>query len=390
MDKDYEIVVFSDDWSGLPFSCKHLLKHFLPDVRLIWVETIGLRSPGLNLYDIKRSFQKLKGWFSRDENLEVNTLPNNLQIIDPFQIPYNQFGFIRKLNARLMAKTLKQLSPKENGKRIFLTTWPFMGGVTGKIDDDISIYYRVDDFAEFPGVNKPLIQRLENEIIQNVDLVVASAENLTQFKPGTRAQYLPHGVDYNHFSIDRALTEMPEKLRGFKTPLVGFFGLLNSWLDLEVIRDSALLNPEMSYIIIGPSQLPDSQLPKAPNMHYLGAVPYEKLPEYAVFFDVALIPFKINDLTIAVNPLKLMEYFALGVPVVSTPLPEVTKYEATVEIGGSAEEITTAIKKAISEDTAEKRETRKNIASNKSWKSMSEQLQSWIEAELDQEKSDGG
>ena len=94
--------------------------------------------------------------------------------------------------------------------------------------------------------------------------------------------------------------------------MVGFFGLLNSWLDLEVIRDSALLNPEMSYIIIGPSQLPDSQLPKAPNLHYLGAVPYEKLPEYAVFFDVALIPFKINDLTIAVNPLKLMEYFALG------------------------------------------------------------------------------
>jgi len=389
MAKDYEIVVFSDDWFGLPFSCKHLLKHFLPDVRLIWVETIGLRSPGLNLYDIKRSFQKLKGWFSRDENQEVNTLPKNLQIIDPFQIPYNQFGFIRKLNARLMAKTLSRLSPKENCKRIFLTTWPFMGGVTGRVDDDISIYYRVDDFAEFPGVNKALIQRLENEIIENVDLVVASAENLAQFAPDTRAQYLPHGVDYNHFNIDRASTEMPEKLKGFKTPLVGFFGLLNSWLDLEVIRDSALLNPEMSYIIIGPSQLPDSQLPKAPNMHYLGGVPYEQLPEYAVFFDVALIPFKINDLTIAVNPLKLMEYFALGVPVVSTPLPEVTKYEPSVEIGGSATEITTAIKKAISEDSVEKREIRKSIASNKSWKAMSEQLQSWIEAELDQGKSYG-
>ena len=384
MSKDYEIVVFSDDWFGLPFSCKHLLKHFLPDVHLIWVETIGLRSPGLNLYDIKRSLQKLKGWFSNDATQEENTLPVNLQIIDPLQIPYNQFGFIRKLNAKLMARTLSRLSPKGQRKRIFLTTWPFMGGVTGKIDDDISIYYRVDDFAEFPGVNKLLIQRLENEIIENVDLVVASAENLTQFTPETRAQYLPHGVDYNHFNIDRAATEMPEKLRGFNTPIVGFFGLLNSWLDLEVIRDSALLNPEMSYIIIGPSQLPDNQLPKAPNMHYLGAVSYEELPEYAVFFDVALIPFKINDLTIAVNPLKLMEYFALGVPVVSTPLPEVTKYEPSVEIGGTAEDITAAIKTAIAEDTIEKKQIRKSIASNKSWKAMSEQLQSWIEAELDQ------
>jgi len=386
MDKDYEIVVFSDDWYGLPFSCKHLLKHFLPEVRLVWVETIGLRSPKLNIYDIKRSFQKLKGWFSRESDEEVNPLPDNLQIIDPFQIPYNQFEFIRKLNAVLMIRTLNKLSPKRNRKRVFLTTWPFMGYLVGRVGDDISIYYRVDDFSEFPGVNKPLIRQLEKEIIQNVDLVVASAENLAQFEPDTRAHYLPHGVDFNHFNIDREAIEKPEELKKFDAPLVGFFGLLNSWLDLEVIRDSALSNPEMSYIIIGPSQLPDNQLPKAPNMHYLGPVPYEQLPKYAVYFDVALIPFKINDLTVAVNPLKLMEYFATGVPVVSTPLPEVTKYEPAVEIGGSADELTIAIKKVISGDTAEKRENRKQIARNKSWGAMAGQLQSWIESELDQEK----
>ncbi len=381
-EKDYEIVVFTDDWNGLPFSCKHLLKHFLPDVRLVWVETIGLRSPRLNLYDIKRSFQKLAGWLSREEATEEKSRPHNLQLIDPFQIPYNQFGFIRKLNARLMIKCLDRKSPKQKPKRVFLTTWPFMEGVAGKIGDDLSIYYRVDDFAEFPGVNKPLIQKLEKGLIENVNLVVASAEKLAQFEPDTKAHYLPHGVDYDHFNVDRNLIEKPEKLKQYKRPIVGFFGLLNSWLDLEVVRDSALLNPDMDYLIVGPSQLPEHQLPKAANMHYLGPVPYEQLPELASWFDVALVPFKLNDLTVAVNPLKLMEYFALGVPVVSTPLPEVVKYKPDVEIGGTADEITLAIKNVLANDTPEKREKRKRIARDKSWIAMSLQLQGWIEAEL--------
>lgn len=258
-----------------------------------------------------------------------------------------------------------------------------MGGVAGKIGDDLSIYYRVDDFAEFPGVNKPLIQKLEKGLIENVNMVVASAEKLADFEPDTKAHYLPHGVDYDHFNIDRDLIEKPEPLKKYKRPIVGFFGLLNSWLDLEVVRESALSNPKMDYVIIGPSQLPDNQLPKAPNMHYLGPVPYEQLPEFAAYFDVALVPFKINDLTIAVNPLKLMEYFALGVPVVSTPLPEVVKYKPDVEIGGTADEITRAIKHVLANDTPEKREKRKRIARDKSWIAMSLQLQGWIEAELD-------
>lgn len=382
-EKDYEIVVFTDDWFGLPFSCKHLLKHFLPDVHLVWVETIGLRSPRLNIYDTKRSFQKLKGWLSGEKAEAEKSRPQNLKLIDPFQIPYNQFGFIRKLNAQLMIKCLNRQSPKQKRKRVFLTTWPFMGGVAGKIGDDLSIYYRVDDFAEFPGVNKPLIQKLEKGLIENVNMVVASAEKLADFEPDTKAHYLPHGVDYDHFNIDRDLIEKPEPLKKYKRPIVGFFGLLNSWLDLEVVRESALSNPKMDYVIIGPSQLPDNQLPKAPNMHYLGPVPYEQLPEFAAYFDVALVPFKINDLTIAVNPLKLMEYFALGVPVVSTPLPEVVKYKPDVEIGGTADEITRAIKHVLANDTPEKREKRKRIARDKSWIAMSLQLQGWIEAELD-------
>jgi glycosyltransferase involved in cell wall biosynthesis len=380
MKPDYEIVVFTDDWFGLPFSCKHLLKNFLPEIPLIWVETIGLRSPGFNLYDIKRSFSKLKGWFSKGDDTNLQ-LPDNLGILDPFQIPYNQYSFIRRFNRNKMINTLADFSKnRPQRKRVFLTTWPFLGDLVNNINDDFSIYYRVDDFSEFPGVNKNLIRKLESEIIKKVDLVVGSAENLANVD--NKSEYLPHGVDYEHFSVEYDNVDMPEKLKQFSKPKIGFFGLLNSWLNLELIRDVARKNTQWDFIIIGPSQLPDNELPKASNMHYLGPVAYDELPQYAAHFDVALVPFKINELTISVNPLKLLEYFALGVPVVSTPLPEVVKYQPNVYIGGELDTISEAINMALAEYSPQKRKSNRAIAKSKSWSAQAMKLKGWIEEEL--------
>ncbi|PQP33882.1 glycosyltransferase family 1 protein, partial [Desulfobacteraceae bacterium SEEP-SAG9] len=126
-------------------------------------------------------------------------------------------------------------------------------------------------------------------------------------------------------------------------PLIGFFGLLNSWIDFDLIYNIALEHPEWNLILIGPSQLSIDILPKRKNIHYLGPIDYEELPNYARCFDVALIPFKINELTVSVNPLKLMEYFSLGLPVVSTPLPEVVKHKENVAIASDPATFSKAI-----------------------------------------------
>ena len=97
MKEKIELVVFTDDWHGLPFSCKHLLRHFLPEIPLIWVETIGLRSPEFTLYDLRRSFSKIKGWI-KPAHVDHTPLPENLSILDPLQIPYNQYRIVRKFN----------------------------------------------------------------------------------------------------------------------------------------------------------------------------------------------------------------------------------------------------------------------------------------------------
>ncbi len=385
MKKDYEIIVFSDDWNGLPFSCKHLLRHFLPDFRLIWVEVIGLRSPKLNLYDIKRAIKKITGWISRRQ-INQDVLLQNLYIIDPLQIPFNQLGIVRKFNKQMAIRKLKQFCYRHSKReRVLITTMPFIGNIVGSLGEQLSIYYRVDDFSEYPGVSKNYMNRIERELIEKVDIVIASAEKLTQIGINDKiVKYLPHGVDYEHFirKSNDICKELP--IRRIPSPRIGFFGLLNSWVDLDLISHLAHNHPGWSFVFIGPSQLPCSFLPEASNIHFLGPISYEELPLHAHHFDVALIPFKINALTLSVNPLKLMEYFSLGLPVVSTPLPEVIKYQDRVFIASDPKTFGDAIQKALEENDQNARLSRQKIAESHSWEKKSLKLRSWIEAALEQ------
>ena len=381
---NYEIIVFSDEWDGLPFSCKHLLRHFLPDVPLIWIETIGLRSPKLNLYDINRAIEKIIGWLSKTQ-IRQRVLPKNLYILDPFQMPYNQVGIVRKFNKQIVVRTLKRFHHgRSKRERVLITTWPFIGNIVGSLDERLSIYYRIDDFSEFPGVRKHFVRQLENELIEKVDMVVASAENLAQLGTnGKPAKYLPHGVDFQHFAAVAKESNEQAALQNIPAPRIGFFGLLNLWIDLDLLYQVAIDHPEWSFILIGPSQLSPALVPKAPNIHFLGPVSYDELPMHARHFDVALIPFKINPLTVSVNPLKLMEYLSLGLPVISTPLPEVTKYKDHVLIASNPKTFGDAIQKALGETDQNARISRQRIAKSQSWSEKSLELRSWIEAALE-------
>ena len=385
---DYEILVFSDDWFGLPFSCKHLLQHFLPDRPLIWVETIGLRSPRLNLYDIKRTIGKISGWLS-SHRISTCILPKNLHIIDPIQIPYNHINFVRKLNKRLLIRAIDRLQCNNTKReRVLITIWPFIGDLVGCLGEQLSIYYRVDDFSELPGVHKESIIDSEKKLIEKVDMVVATSENLTKIDiPGKLVKYLPHGVDFEHFSFKRGNTNNKLPIQQIPPPRIGFFGLLNSWIDFELLSHVAANNRQWSFVFIGPSQIPLSSLPNLSNMHFLGPVSYEELPTHAQYFNVALIPFKVNSLTRAVNPLKLLEYFAIGLPVISSPLPEVMKYQNHVMIASGYEDFCYAIKVALERDSQELMFLRQEIAKEQSWEKKSFELKMWIEEFLERKNA---
>ena len=389
-DLDYEMIVFSDEWFGLPFSCKHLLQHLLPDHPLIWVETIGLRSPKISVYDVRRSIEKIIKWIFSSKRYSPQVIPENLHIIDPIQIPFNNFSIVRNINRGILIKAVNQKEQKikkMNREKVFITTWPFLGDLLGHLGERLSIYYRVDDFSEFPGVQKKVICELERELVEKVDMVVATSENLTKVNLSKeKVYYLPHGVDFDHFSkMVNARDDLP--IQKISSPRIGFFGLLTSWIDFDLIKRVSLDRPKWSFVFIGPSQLPLSALPKAPNIHYLGSIPYEELPRHAKYFDVGIIPFKVNTLTLSVNPLKLMEYLSIGMPVVSTSLPEIMRYREIVAITSGPEDFIKAIQTSLDEDNLELREKRQLIAETHSWEQKSKQFRDWIEEELERKNA---
>jgi glycosyltransferase involved in cell wall biosynthesis len=182
---------------------------------------------------------------------------------------------------------------------------------------------------------------MERGLMEKADLVVVSSSRLLE----TKRAYNPntvlvtHGVDVAHFrnACLRTVAPPPDCV-GLKRPVIGFVGTVADWVDLEVVRYLAASRPQWSLLLVGDIQTDTSVLRGLSNVRLLGRRSYQSLPAYCKMFDVAILPFVVNDLTVAANPLKLREYLAAGLPVVATPLPEVLKLSNLVRVAQTPEE----------------------------------------------------
>lgn len=374
-----DFIIFSDDWGRHPFSCQHIMKHFLTHNRLLWVNTIGMRNPQLTVYDFKRSIEKVSGWFGSHETSRT-LLPEKLTVISPVMTPYNNISFVRAINRQTVIRTVKQtLATLHICDPVVITTLPNAADYVGELGEVLSVYYCVDDFTHWPGVDGALITRMEDLLLHKVDFVCASSEDLCRKKTRNDASpmLLAHGVDFDHFQVE---TGGAKQL--FPGPVIGFFGAISSWLDFDLLASLARIRPDLSFVFVGPVDTDVTSLESLPNVHLTGRVSYQGLPAVAAGFDAALIPFQLNEMTRSVNPLKLMEYLACGLPVISSPLPEVSKFAGTVYIADSAEAFAKAIDLALAEDSPDRQQKRREIARQHSWESVAETLSAAIEHAL--------
>jgi glycosyltransferase involved in cell wall biosynthesis len=204
---------------------------------------------------------------------------------------------------------------------------PAAAVIAGTLGEDRVIYYCVDEFTAFAGVATQSMRDLEAQLARRADIVIVSAERLYRSKAPMNANthLVRHGVDFAHFrkAVD-ASAVMPDDIAGLPRPILGYFGLIaQDWVDVPLLVKVAKEFPDASLVMIGKSTMDVSELARLPNVHLLGRKPYADLPGYARAFDVALIPFPINEVTLNSNPLKAREYLAAGLPVVSTRVPEV-------------------------------------------------------------------
>ena len=332
MIEGHDIICFSNDWDSDPLSKKHIMRRLAKKNRILWINSIGNRRPRACMRDLKRAVKKL--WdFSRGSK----AVDERIYVYSPIAIPFHGSRLVGWINRKVLRWSLRRICRQLQFDRPVTWTFePASGDVAGTLGERAVIYHCVDEFSEFSGADKAALLKLERRLIAKSDCVFVSSDRLfakkRRYNPNTFL--VTHGVDVAHFrKACDAQTFIPDDIRALARPIVGFFGLIADWVDLELIRFLADCEPGWRFVLIGHCVTDSSVLDHASNIHMLGPRPYRALPGYAKAFDAAILPFAINELTRAANPLKLREYLAAGLPVVATAIPEAEKLRGLVRIG---------------------------------------------------------
>lgn len=189
-----------------------------------------------------------------------------------------------------------------------------------------------------------MMASMDRRCCELADLVIASSRDLVERcrRYSANVHLVSHGVDHAHFAQALQVTQRPADLPAGR--VAGFFGLLSEWVDQELLIELARRIPECQIVLVGKADISVERLKGIRNVHLLGPRPFSQLPAYVAHFDVGLIPFVINELTVAVNPIKLREMLSAGCPVVSTALPEVQGYQgAGVDVAETQDDFISAV-----------------------------------------------
>jgi UDP-galactopyranose mutase len=195
------------------------------------------------------------------------------------------------------------------------------------------VYDCMDELANFKFAPEKL-KTLEKELVGLADVVFTGGYSLYEAKRGWHLNIhpFPSSVDREHFAKARALTDEPADQAGLERPRFGFYGVIDERMDLELLAKMADAYPEWSIVMVGPVvKIDPADLPRRANIHYLGGKTYAELPAYLAGWDVAMMPFAINESTRFISPTKTPEYLAGGKPVVSTAIVDVKRHYGELE-----------------------------------------------------------
>ena len=367
-----DILCFSHDWTGDPLSKTHLMRLLARDNRILWVNSIGYRSPSFgSKRDLGRIVQKL-----RAATEPLREVEKNIYVLSPLAIPAFGSSLLRKFSTMLLRKqvlrAIRKLRFREPMNWVFN---PAAGALAGTLGEESIIYYCVDEYTAFKGVDTTSLAVIEKQLLEKADKVFVSAEKLllTKVSGRTPTILIRHGVDFDHFAKSLlSETVIPPEIAALPKPVIGYFGLIaEDWVDVPLLIHVARSFPNGSLVLLGKSTMDLRALEQEPNIHVLGRKPYSTLPNFSKGFDVAVIPFPISEVTLNANPLKAREYLAAGLPVVSTAIPEVEILGECL-IARTPDEFVEKLKEALISPGPEP--ARSAAMSSESWAARLEQI----------------
>ncbi|MGE5609647.1 MAG: glycosyltransferase, partial [Bacillota bacterium] len=244
------------------------------------------------------------------------------------------------------------------------------------------VYDSMDELSQFTGAPKALLDN-EQRLMQYADIVFAGGYELfLRKKQGHHnVHFFGCGVEYEHFAKARdEHTLIPPDIDFMARPILGWFGVIDERVDYALVSEVARERPEWSIAMVGPVvKIDPNLLPHAPNLFWLGGRDYEVLPNYCKAFDVCIMPFAINTATEYINPTKVLEYFATGRPVISTPVKDVVRqYSDLVSIAKHKDEFIAAISQALHQPDMQRIQRATERAKQSSWDNTVKSMQGLI------------
>lgn len=346
------LIVLSDDWGRHPSSCQHLVRRLRERHPTLWVNTIGTRQPRPSRGDAVRIAQRMRAWLTAGWFAPSASTPlPNLRVITPRMWPRFHRRWQQRLNGALLGRAvgdaLADSAATDGERRIVLATVPIAATLLDRISADAWIYYRVDDFAAWPGLDSQAMGAMEATLLARADHIVAASPGLQTAAAaiGRPATLLTHGVDLAHWgglgddAGRHARLTPPAWARGLRRPIAMLWGLIDRRLDVDWLR--ALTEPGLgpcgSLVLVGPTQAHHPAIATLDGVCLPGPVPYDDLPGVATVADVLVMPYADTPATRAMQPLKLKEYLATGKPVVVRNLPATREWADAADVVDSAE-----------------------------------------------------
>lgn len=264
---------------------------------------------------------------------------------------------------------------------IYLLTWN--SNYASRFTNPKIIYDFVDDIDVFYG-DKAQIKNGHEYLLKNAKIVLATANKLVEEAKLSRNDviYSPNGVVFDHFATVGSQEQVipPSDLLhllDLEKPIIGYYGALARWFDYELLKGIAERRPDYLFVLLGPDYdgtVKHTGISQIMNIHWLGVKQYDELPSYLHYFDVATIPFLVNDITHATSPLKLFEYMAGGKPIVITPMRESMQYDGVLVADGPDEFVQQLDKALLLSNNSQYIHKIKKLALQNTWESRAEEI----------------
>jgi len=228
-----DLVVFGMDWGRHPNGTQHITQRLAKEREVIWVNSIGMRRPKFNCYDISRASKKLSAYMYQQEK---SSKDEDMAIIDPLTFPFPGNPIASFVNGRLLSRQVRNVMKAKGVSRpILMTALAPAIDVFGKLGESGRVYFCRDDYTLLPGVANKAIARIEKRLIEQVDLIIVSSEQLQERFPTEKTYFVTQGVDANLFGNPQPRpVDLPSS-----GPVAGFYGPFAEWINYELIIAAA-------------------------------------------------------------------------------------------------------------------------------------------------------